>query len=420
MAFHRLWRMRQAGFGAMNSTRWCPIDPRSVVLQGVAVAAGSRESVLAKKHLSDVRKRKADFEKGEGYRTMTSRMSVFRPIAVFSVAAMASLFTLPVHGAAPNTADPSSAKTDASQTGRALQKDCDGGDMQGCFHLGFCFEMGRCGLERDVEKAGVIYGRACRGRNASACNNLGVYYRRGDRGLSLDLHEAAELFRTACDDGNLTACKNLALCYERGDCGFSKDAGQAARLVERANGGNHGPAGKAGGGPRASKRDAPIKVTKLARVDDFIVIEVAIAPIGDELTIRSEADSHTAKRAPPEEVDYRESNFVLAGKEEGESVAADAFLAEVEFFGAKMTVKVPLRDHWLFVADASSSCKISVPGGIEMEGSSDSPLSKHRGVRCAGDGKVLLPLSFPIPRGAGKHLTTLRALGSTLKVNVPK
>ena len=49
------------------------------------------------------------------------------------------------------------------------QKACDGGNMRGCYNLGFMYQNGT-GVPQDINQALRLYRQACEGGDEEACN----------------------------------------------------------------------------------------------------------------------------------------------------------------------------------------------------------------------------------------------------------
>ncbi len=117
-----------------------------------------------------------------------------------------------------------------------FRRGCDGGQIVGCFSLGYCYEKATC-TAKDLTKAGESYEKACAGGLMSACSNLGYCHESGTCAQK-DMAKAAHLYATACEHEERFACGNLGRCYEKGTC-TSKDPAKAAPLYARAcTGGN--------------------------------------------------------------------------------------------------------------------------------------------------------------------------------------
>ena len=65
---------------------------------------------------------------------------------------------------------------DFSKASELYKKACDGGNMQGCGHLGFMYEYGN-GVEKNEQKAVELYKKACDGGEMNACRSLGIINR---------------------------------------------------------------------------------------------------------------------------------------------------------------------------------------------------------------------------------------------------
>ncbi|MDA3047490.1 tetratricopeptide repeat protein [Campylobacter sp. JMF_08 NE1] len=93
---------------------------------------------------------------------------------------------------------------------------CSRDFMSSCVNLGYAYDNGLGGLERDIFKAKDLYTKACDGDNATACYNLAILYSKGE-GVRQDKFKAKELYEKACDKNEYDACNNLGILYERGE-----------------------------------------------------------------------------------------------------------------------------------------------------------------------------------------------------------
>jgi hypothetical protein len=139
-----------------------------------------------------------------------------------------------------------------------LQQACDGGEMRGCYDLGIMYEDGD-GVPQDSRRAAELYQQACNGGyeafncesiieaerleqacdggNMEGCYNLGWMYRAGFSVRQSDTR-AAELYQQACDGGEMEGCFFLGLMYLNGD-GVRQSDTRAAELYQQACDGGH-------------------------------------------------------------------------------------------------------------------------------------------------------------------------------------
>ena len=61
----------------------------------------------------------------------------------------------------------------------SFKKACDGGEVRGCFNLGFMYTNGN-GAEEDFSKAAELFKKACNGGEMLGCRNLGIMYDNGN------------------------------------------------------------------------------------------------------------------------------------------------------------------------------------------------------------------------------------------------
>ena len=92
-----------------------------------------------------------------------------------------------------------------------FKKACNGGEVRGCYSLGFMYVNGD-GVEKDFIKAAELYKKACNGGEVRGCYNLGIMYDNGN-GVEKDLGKAAELYKKACDGGEMLGCRGLDIIY---------------------------------------------------------------------------------------------------------------------------------------------------------------------------------------------------------------
>jgi TPR repeat protein len=108
-----------------------------------------------------------------------------------------------------------------------LRRGCDGGDAEGCFHLG------AAGLPRKgdpPEPAYLLLERSCEGDYGTACAALGRVHLQ--RKTSFDDEIAARHLESACDNGHFESCKQLGEMYARGK-GVEKDRVRAKEFAQR-------------------------------------------------------------------------------------------------------------------------------------------------------------------------------------------
>jgi len=87
---------------------------------------------------------------------------------------------------------------------RTYQKECDAGNMSGCYNLVRNYEAGE-GVTKDLKRASELYKKACDGGMMEGCNALGRNYDKG-RGVTKDQKRAIELYEKSCDGGNKAGC----------------------------------------------------------------------------------------------------------------------------------------------------------------------------------------------------------------------
>lgn len=85
-----------------------------------------------------------------------------------------------------------------------LDRACQLGDVEGCYHLAVLWERG-IGAPPNVEEARALYQAMCDRGHTSSCNNLALLVARVDG----NLEESNALLQGACEQGDGTACFNL-------------------------------------------------------------------------------------------------------------------------------------------------------------------------------------------------------------------
>jgi TPR repeat protein len=117
-----------------------------------------------------------------------------------------------------------------------LTDSCNGGYGEACTYFGWVLENGK-GVEKNPEKALVLYRKGCDAGNAGGCFNLGLDYDDG-HGVGNDLSQAAAFYRKACDGDFAEGCTNLGYMYDH-SIGMKKDEGEAFKLYSKGcDGGN--------------------------------------------------------------------------------------------------------------------------------------------------------------------------------------
>ena len=79
--------------------------------------------------------------------------------------------------------------------------------MGSCADLGVCYFKGE-GVEKDYERAALLFTNACSGASALACANLGFAYEKG-MGVEKNKNAAKELYDRGCKLGEFSACQYL-------------------------------------------------------------------------------------------------------------------------------------------------------------------------------------------------------------------
>jgi TPR repeat protein len=119
-----------------------------------------------------------------------------------------------------------------------LRKGCDGGDGDGCGHLGWAYEEGR-GLEKSDATAAQLYGKAKEAGNTTASVELGALAYRGAGGAP-DSRKAEALFQEACKDtGNFehwSGCAAVAFLHPSAATGPEKTRALLRTLLSCVNG----------------------------------------------------------------------------------------------------------------------------------------------------------------------------------------
>ncbi len=110
------------------------------------------------------------------------------------------------------------------------------GDAPAAARLGFAFERGQFGFERNVEEANRLFRRAWRLGNKEAGFEFGLYY--AFVGEDRAPAEALRWFRKAEDKGGVEAAKALADIYRNGnaDLNVEPNAAEAERWRRVADG----------------------------------------------------------------------------------------------------------------------------------------------------------------------------------------
>ena len=98
----------------------------------------------------------------------------------------------------------------------ALEKACNLGNGVSCNSIGYSYEYGERGLEKDLFKAVKFYKKACSLNNAWGCNNLAHEYDDGRGGLTKNPSKAMKLFQKACNSNNGSACTSIGYRYKNG------------------------------------------------------------------------------------------------------------------------------------------------------------------------------------------------------------
>ncbi len=96
---------------------------------------------------------------------------------------------------------------------------------QGCYHVGYCYEFGRCGLEIDYQMAVFWYKQAAELNFGPALVALGQLYAKG-LGVDVDLDQSIAYRKRAVEQGNEVAMFDLAMLLIYGPDDYTdKDEG---------------------------------------------------------------------------------------------------------------------------------------------------------------------------------------------------
>jgi TPR repeat protein len=118
---------------------------------------------------------------------------------------------------------------------RRLMKDAHSGDIEACFTLGYCFDVGSAGIKPNTNEAIFWYTKAADADHAIAQNNLGVIYSTGHKGLTKrDWAEALHWYLKAAEHSNPNACFHAGLAYMNGEGVEARDDEKAFMYYKRA------------------------------------------------------------------------------------------------------------------------------------------------------------------------------------------
>ena len=115
---------------------------------------------------------------------------------------------------------------------RTLMKKAESGDAKANYDLGYVYEKGVAGIEKDMSEAIRLYTLSAEAGYAPAQNYLGFCYYRGD-GVDRDAEKALFWIQKAADQGDAKGFNNLGWLLLEGD-GVVHDAQKAAYWFGRA------------------------------------------------------------------------------------------------------------------------------------------------------------------------------------------
>lgn len=96
-----------------------------------------------------------------------------------------------------------------------LEQACDRGESYGCQRLGYCAELGDCGIPRDTRRSVDLYARGCVAGEPHLCSWAVDNLVRPRSDVAPRPGEIEELWRIGCDRGDDAACYRVAFARLR-------------------------------------------------------------------------------------------------------------------------------------------------------------------------------------------------------------
>jgi TPR repeat protein len=93
----------------------------------------------------------------------------------------------------------------SSDSNISYEESCRRGNSTDCFNVGFYYENGSNGYERNYTKASTYYYAACNLKNSEGCHALGMLFVQG-MGVNEDFSTARFYLKKACDLGKSESC----------------------------------------------------------------------------------------------------------------------------------------------------------------------------------------------------------------------
>lgn len=115
---------------------------------------------------------------------------------------------------------------------KAIQIAADQSDKRAIYLMGYAYDKGTLGVEKNLSKALRYFEVGCSQDEFMSCNDLGFMYSAA-KGVTRSDAKAAPLYRKACDGGYILACANLGGLYRFG-LGVQENTATAIKLFEHA------------------------------------------------------------------------------------------------------------------------------------------------------------------------------------------
>ena len=154
---------------------------------------------------------------------------------------------------------------------KKLEEQAKKGDANSQFELAKGYYVGR-GVEKDLNKAIILFKQAAVRNNVKAQHTLGMIYRDGMGGITKSLTEAIKWFKLAAENGHIASMHSLARMYDEG-IGVAEDDKEALKWYKKGAARGDAPSQYNLGVMYANGNDVDVKKSYILAYIWFLVAE---------------------------------------------------------------------------------------------------------------------------------------------------